>query len=132
MRGRDRHGRRPTRSVLPRSLPGFRTRRQRFDDTVSDAAERLATRWAREWGRLEIGVEDVPPSDPAPWEDGVLLARLFPADAGQPARIIIYRRPVERRSAAGNTAPLVRDVLAENLAQLLSKAPEEIDPSYGT
>ena len=69
-------------------------------DLVWDAAERLEARWGREWGRVEFGTEDVPPSDPSPWERGVPLGRLFPADLGQTARIVLYRRPIEQRDSS--------------------------------
>src|SRR5674476_418568 len=40
-------------------------------------------------GDLEFAVEDVPPSDPAPWESSeVPLGRLFAAQGKMPARIV--------------------------------------------
>lgn len=96
------------------------------------AAERLDTRWGRTWGRVEFGVETVPPSEPAPWEPGVPLARLFPADQGQSARIVVYRRPLELRAEDDDLHALIRDVLAENVAHILGRRPEEIDRDYGT
>jgi hypothetical protein len=129
---RDRHGRGLRRPLLPFSAPGFRSRSEVFDDAVRDAAERLERRWGRKWGRVEFGVEEVPPSDPSPWEPAVSLGRLFPADAGQPARIVVYRRPLELRATPEDLPGLVRDVLAEHVAHLLGRRPEEIDPDYGT
>jgi hypothetical protein len=118
--------------VIPPSLPGYRTRGERFDDHVLDAVERLERRWARQLEGTEFAVEEVPPSAPAPWErGGVPLGRYFPADAGMPARIVVYRRPVETRALdEGDLADLVRDVLVEQVAQLLGRRPEEVDPRY--
>ncbi len=60
------------------------------------------------------------------------LGRLFPSDAGQPARIVVYRRPLEQRADSADLPFLVRDVLVENVAHLLGRRPDEIDSRYGT
>lgn len=129
---RDRHGRGLRAPLIPYDAPGYASRRERFDDMVADAADRLAPRWSRHWGRLEFGAEDVPPSEPSPWEDGVPIGRVFPAHAGQPARIVLYRRPIEARSEPQDREQLVRDVIAEQVARMLGRTPEEIDPGYET
>ena len=97
-----------------------------------DAAERLERRWKQELDGVEFAVEDVPPSDPAPWEHGeVPLGRFFPAQGQLPPRIVIYRRPVESRTSDDvDLAALVHDVVVEQLAHLLGLAPEQVDPSY--
>ncbi len=118
---------------MPRSVPAWRTRAQRFDDLVLDAVERLEQRWARELDAVEFAVEDVPPSDPAPWEHGeVPLGRFFPAQGTLPPRVVVYRRPVEGRAAGSpEVAPLVHDVVVEQVAHLLGMAPEQVDPDFG-
>ncbi|WP_084124206.1 metallopeptidase family protein [Demequina sp. NBRC 110054] len=131
MARRDRHGRGLRAPVIPASLPGHRSRGERFDALVVEAAERLEPRWGSRWGRVEFGVEDVPPSDPSPWEEGVPLGRLFPEDMGQPARVVVYRRPCEERAEGTELPLLVRDVVAEQLAHLLGCAPEDVDPDFG-
>ena len=128
---RDVHGRGLRRPLLHFALPGHRTRSERFDDLVAEGAARLATRWAQQWGRLEFGVENVPPSDPSPWERGVPLGRVFPGEYGAPTRIVLYRRPLEQRAAEPELAGLVRDILAEQVGHVLSLRPDEIDPEYG-
>lgn len=132
VRRRDRRGRGPRGPVIPPELPASRTRAERFDDLVLDAVEHLERRWARQLEGTEFAVEDVPPSSPAPWEHGgVPLGRYFPADSGQPARIVVYRRPVETRATdEGDLAVLVREVLVEQVAHLLGRRPEEVDPRY--
>jgi predicted Zn-dependent protease with MMP-like domain len=132
-RRRDRHGRGLRGPLLPRELPAYRTRRDRFDDRVLDAVERLEQRWASELEDVEFAVEDIPPSDPAPWEHGeVPLGRFFPAHGDLPARVVVYRRPVESRAVDGpDAAALVHDVVVEQVAHLLGLTPEQVDPGYG-
>ncbi|HWS59228.1 MAG TPA: metallopeptidase family protein [Actinotalea sp.] len=131
-RRRDRRGRGLRGPLLPADLPAHRTRAEIFDDHVLSAVERLERRWARQLEGTEFAVEEVPPSHPAPWEHGgVPLGRYFPADAGLPARIVVYRRPVESRAVdEADLAELVRDVLVEQVAHLLARAPEDVDPGY--
>ncbi|MDM7831742.1 metallopeptidase family protein [Cellulomonas edaphi] len=130
VRRRDRRGRGPRGLLMPTSMPAYRTRAERFDDLVLDAVERIERRWSRQLEGAEFAVEDVPPSNPAPWErGGVPMGRYFPADAGLPARIVIYRRPIESRAADPlDLADLVREVLVEQVAHMIGRAPEEIDP----
>jgi hypothetical protein len=132
LRRRDRRGRGLRGPLLPPGAPAHRTRAEKFDDTVLGAVERIERRWPA-IGGTEFAVEDVPASDPAPWETGgVPLGRLFPAEAGQPARIVVYRRPVEARATEPDElVDLVNDVLVEQVAHLLARTPEEIDPDFG-
>jgi len=131
-RRRDRRGRGIRGPLLPPTAPASRTRAEKFDDLVLDVVERIERTWAKQLRGTEFAVEDVPPSDPAPWEDGgVPLGRCFPAESGQPARVVVYRRPVEARAIdAEDLEDLVRDVLVEQVAHLLARTPEEIDPRY--
>ncbi|WP_277209684.1 metallopeptidase family protein [Isoptericola croceus] len=131
-RRRDRRGRGIRGPLLPPGTPAHRTRAERFDDLVLDALARVEKSWPAVRG-TELAVEDVPPSDPAPWETGgVPLGRLFPAEAGQPTRIVVYRRPVESRALdVEDLAVLVHDVVVEQVAHLLARTPEEIDPGFG-
>jgi predicted Zn-dependent protease with MMP-like domain len=111
-----------------------RSRAETFDDLVLDAAERLDQRWGEQLAEVEFAVEDVPPSDPAPWEHGeVPLGRLFPRSGGHPARIVVYRRPIETRAVdLRDAARLVHDVVVEQVAHLVGVEPGVIDPRYGT
>jgi predicted Zn-dependent protease with MMP-like domain len=129
-RRRDRRGRGLRGPLAPEGLPAHRTRRQQFDDLVLDAAERLEQRWSRELATVQFAVEDVPPGDPAPWEHGeVPLGRLLPASGGQPTRVVVYRRPLETRAPdAEALAPLVHEVVVEQVAHLLGLDPAQVDP----
>jgi len=131
-RRRDRRGRGPRGPIVPATLPGYRSRAEQFDDLVLDSVERLETRWSRQLAGTEFAVEEVPPSSPAPWEHGAVpFGRYFPADAGLPARVVVYRRPVVTRAVDHrDLADLVRDVLVEQVAHLLGRSPEDIDPEY--
>jgi predicted Zn-dependent protease with MMP-like domain len=118
--------------LFPSVLPAYRTRAEQFDDLVLDAVEAIERRWAPELDGVEFAVEDVPPSTPAPWESGIPLGRYFPASAGQPHRIVVYRRPAESRARdSDDLADLVRDVVTEQVAHLLGRPPEDLDPGFG-
>ena len=127
---RDRHGRGLRGPLLPPHLPAWRTRAERFDELVVDSAQSLARRWPSV-NRIQFAVEEVPPSDPAPWERSVVLGRGFTAEprAGLPARVVIYRRPVASRAAdEADLVDLVHRVVVEQVALMLGRRPEEIDP----
>lgn len=102
-----------------------------------DAVERLDRRWRRELAVVEFAVEAVPPA-PATAADALgpeaaPLGRLHPGGAGHPARVIVYRRPVEARAhSRSERAALVQDVVVELLAELLGLDPESVDPGYGS
>ncbi len=128
-RRRDRRGRGVRGELLPQGSPGSRTRSQRFDSYVLDAVARLEPRWGEALADVDVAVELVPPSDPGPWEERVApLGRVFPAEDGHAARLVVYRRPVEAR-ADDDLPRLVHEVVVEQVATLLARRPEEIDPS---
>ena len=142
---RDRHGRGLRGRLVPESVPLARTRAEQFDDLVLDAVEDLERRWERELAGVEFAVEDVPwvehtsPDevvlDSDVLDDGsVPLARVLPAhrENGRevPPRIVVYRRPLEIRAHdRDDLADLVRDVVVDQVAVLLGRDPEEIDPT---
>lgn len=100
---------------------------RQFDELVLDAVSSIERRLGRSLEDLEVAVEDVPPSDPAPWESRVALGRLFPAEGGVPARVVLYRRPLETRAVGGaELATLVHEVLAEQVAAMLGQDPEDL------
>ena len=129
-RRRDRRGRGLRGALMPSSVPASRTRAERFDDLVLDAVDDLDPRWREPLAAVEVAVEDVPPADPSPWEAGeVPLGRVFPADRGLPARVVVYRRPVEARSQGpADLADLVRTVVVEQLAHVLEVEPPRAGP----
>jgi Domain of unknown function (DUF1025). len=55
-----------------------------------------------------------------------------PADAGLTTRILIYRRLIETRAVdSTDLADLVSFVVVEQVAHLLGRSPDEVDPEYG-
>jgi predicted Zn-dependent protease with MMP-like domain len=111
---------------------------QRFDGIVLDAVEHVEARWRNELSALDVAVEEVPPLDVVlPVEDeiesaGVPLARLLAASGGQPARLVIYRRPLELRAIdRDDLEDLVHDIVVEEVARFLGLDPETVDPGYG-
>lgn len=157
-RRRDRHGRGvrghlvlPTVRLGGRELPVplSRTRRQRFDDLVLDAVEDLEGRWSSELKGVEFAVEDVPavplvapllPDDDVVADEtaggAVPLGRLLPAGMDPdgrptPARVVVYRRPLEVRATdPDDLADLVHDVVVDQVARLLDLDPDEVDPPH--
>jgi predicted Zn-dependent protease with MMP-like domain len=113
-------------------VPAMTTRAEQFDELVLDAASRMELRAGKAFGDVEFAVEDVPPSDPAPWEHpDVPLGRLFAAQGTMPARIVVYRRPVESRSTdLRELAALINDVVVEQVASLLGVDPRDLDAGY--
>jgi predicted Zn-dependent protease with MMP-like domain len=112
-------------------VPLSRSRAEHFDDLVLDAVERLDRRWADQLRSVEFAVEEVPDADPPSWPDGpVPLARVLPASGSEPARIVIYRRPLESRAEPTELPALVHDVVVEHFAELLGLTPAEVDPHW--
>lgn len=130
---RDRRGRGLRGPLIPAGVPGARNRAERFDDLVLDAVEHLERRWREQMRPLEFAVEDVPPADPTPWEgDDVALGRFFPATRDLPPRVVVYRRPLETRSAdEADLGDLVQQVVVEQVAHALGVEPERLDPGSG-
>jgi len=142
---RDRHGRGLRGRLVPPTVPLSRSRAEQFDDLVLDAVEDLERRWEHELAGVEFAVEDVPWVDHSSPDEVVLdadvledgsvpLARVLPAHRENghehPARIVVYRRPLEIRAAdRDDLADLVRDVVVDQVAVLLGRDPEEIDPT---
>ena len=129
---RDRHGRGQRGPMAWPPVPAMATRAEKFDELLLDAASRMEHRAGKAFDNVEFAVEDVPPSDPAPWESSdVPLGRLFAAQGKMPARIVVYRRPVETRTAdARELATLINDVVVEQVASLLGVDPRELDAGY--
>ncbi|MEU5995903.1 metallopeptidase family protein [Spirillospora sp. NPDC047418] len=133
-RRRDRHGRGLRGPLTPPHAPVSRTRAERFDDLVDDEVQRLVQRWERELAEVEFTVEDVPDVDPSSGGPVPLVQTVLqppPAGGGPPVRIVVFRRPIEARaSGEAEKSRMVRDLLVEEVADLLGISPESVDPSY--
>lgn len=123
----DRHGRGVRGPLAWPPVPAMQARSALFDELVLDALERIESRLGRPLGSIELAVEDVPPSDPAPWETHIALARTFP---GNPARVVLYRRPIETRvGRQDELADLIDEVVTEQVAELIGLPPEDLGRS---
>lgn len=110
-------------------VPGMATRAEAFDELVLDTAGRFRGVLGRRWEEVEFAIEDIPAEGPLPWEGAPPLARLFPAEGPLPARVIVYRRPVEALAGRGDdTALLVHEILLDQVAELLGVEPDDLDP----
>lgn len=113
--------------VAPPQVPLSVSRGESFRDLVQDSVERLERRWPQ-LADVDFLVLDVP----GDLEDTVPLGRSVPAVKGQPAQIVVYRRPVEIRAKnRDERAMLVHEVVVEQVAELLGLSPESVDPRYG-
>ncbi|MFF7078975.1 metallopeptidase family protein [Streptomyces lavendulae] len=134
-RRRDRHGRGMRGPLAPPQVPLAASRAELFGDLVRDSVERLERRWAQ-LAEVEFVIADVPgpPGGPdAGWNDeAVPLGGLIDARDGRPARIVVFRRPVEiRAKTRDERALLVHEIVVEQVAELLGLSPETVDPRYG-
>ncbi|MEU6768829.1 metallopeptidase family protein [Streptomyces sp. NPDC046853] len=141
-RRRDRHGRGMRGPVAPPQVPLSASRAEVFTDLVQDSVERLERRWPQ-LTEIEFLVLEVPAPGRAPgagagqgeddWSDDIVpLGGTIEATEGRPARVVIYRRPVEiRTKGREERAALVHEVVVEQVAELLGLSPESVDPRYG-
>lgn len=134
---RDRHGRGPRGPALAPDSPaaGRRpTRRDRFDDLVLAVADAVETLVAPHLPGpvddvVEYAVEDSPVV-PDHWAgEAVPLSSLVPATDGRPARIVLFRRPIEHRCPTrSDLEALLEDLLLGHLADLLGLSPDDLAP----
>lgn len=129
-RRRDRHGRGRRFDLIPPHLPGYRTRRERFDEIVAAAIAAATERYPRKLAHVQVIVEDVQSVDPAPWESAqVSLGRSHPGSRDTPPQIIVHRRAIETRCTDTEEIELlVRQVVADQLGALIGVDGQEIDP----
>jgi hypothetical protein len=126
---RDRHGRGLRGPLAPASLPVVVPRSERFGDLVVAAVDRLEPRWGERLSAVDVEIREVPVITRGVTE--VPLAGYHRPRAGRPASLVVYRRPVELRAPEyADRVDLVRDLVAEQLAELLGTTPGELDPAY--
>ncbi|KRE77361.1 metallopeptidase family protein [Arthrobacter sp. Soil763] len=132
-RRRNRHGRGLRGELMLPTLPGYRTRSDRFDDFVLDSAQRLHDIWGKPLDGVRFAVEEIPPGleqlvaegTPAP------MGEYTPATAEDGPVITLYRRVVEQACGSREELQdLVHDVVVERTAEMLGVPPESLDPVY--
>jgi hypothetical protein len=119
--------------IAPPQVPLAASRAEAFADLVQDSVERLERRWPQ-LSDVDFLVLDVPQLDgTAGWsDDAVPLGGTVAAQGGRPARVVVYRRPVEiRTKGRDERAALVHEVVVEQVAEVLGLTPETVDPRYG-
>ena len=133
-RRRDWHARGLRGPLAPATSPATVPRSEQFGDLVVAAVDRLEPRWGPRLAAVDVEIVDVPDVPTAPALDGlaeVPLAGHRHASGSRVATIVVYRRPVELRAPDHlSRVDLVRDLVAEQLADLLGLSPSELDPSY--
>jgi predicted Zn-dependent protease with MMP-like domain len=140
-------GRREMRGpLLPPTVPGWRSRAERFDMAVLEAYEPIERQWQDRVSGLDVAVDEIPrisPKDPenVQWPPEVIadgpiaLARLIPAGVdvrgnATRARIVLFRKPIERRAKDTlDLSDLLHDVLVAQVATYLGVEPSVIDPT---
>ena len=128
-RRRDRHGRGLRGPLAPASSPATVPRSDRFGDLVVAAVDRLEPRWGGRLAAVDVEIYDVPDVD-AGLEDVPLAAHRHAAGS-RTATLVVYRRPVELRAPEHLArVDLVRDLVAEQLADILGVSPSDLDPAY--
>ncbi|MFJ2145832.1 metallopeptidase family protein [Glutamicibacter sp. NPDC087831] len=132
---RHRHGRGRRGPLMPMHLPAYRSRPERFDDAVMASAQRLSERWPGEIEKIDFLIDPVPSDklleQAAALGERVPLASSKSASASRPARIIIYRLPIEQIAEnTGELLDLVHQCVVHEVAQLWMKPISEVDPGY--
>lgn len=121
--------------IAPPQVPLAASRADLFSDLVQDSVERLERRWPQ-LADIDFLVLEVPrldrPGDGTWNDEAVPLGGTVAARDGLPARVVVYRRPVEiRTKGRDERAALVHEVVVEQVAELLGLNPEAVDPRYG-
>src|ERR1700751_2579779 len=139
-RGREMRG-----PLLPPTVPGWRSRAERFDMAVLEAYEPIERRWQEGLSGLDVAVDEIPrisakDPDSVQWPpevvaDGpIALARLIGAGvdvrgSATGARVVLFRKPIERRAKDTiELAELLHEILVAQVATYLDVEPSVIDP----
>lgn len=117
--------------LTPRGVPATHSRRDRFDRLAGDVVAALEERWAEALSEVEFAVEETPLVSRDWSTTTVPLACVVRGAGGEPSRVVLFRRPIELRcETPADLGALVFTVLVEQVAELLGRSPEEIDPRY--
>lgn len=108
-------------------LPGQLSRAEAFLVAVQEAVTRISSSCPEALVGIDIGIEDVPRAHSTGGR--VPLAAATEAAGGFPARVVVFRRPLEHRSMSRRGLQiLVHRTLVEQLSALTGRSVSEIDP----
>lgn len=144
--GRDRHGRGTQGPLLPVGVPRYRTRSSAFDQLVLEMYAPLHNAYATQLSGVDLAVDTIPRmrlrADMMVLPDEVIadgpvpLGRVLPAGVdrhGQPTRprLVVFRRPIERRAkTAEEQSELINWVLTALVANYLNLDPRDINSAF--
>lgn len=130
---RNRHGRGVRTPPFGRRLPRYRTRSGMFDDMAIAQIRRLNDAWPQLLETVAVRCGGRSSLSPSPWETNPRLnSQAFPASHGIPARVVLYRMPLQSHARSRMDLQLaIRDELVLRIAELYGRRPEEIDPQWG-
>jgi hypothetical protein len=113
----------PVQPARPTSRTAF------FVDAVEGAVDQISRQCPDALAGVVVGIEDVPHLATAWSGDEVPLAAALEADGQRPARVVVYRRPLEHRATSRRGLRiLVYRTIVEQLAALTGRSIAEIDP----
>ncbi|MDQ0822132.1 hypothetical protein QFZ69_003011 [Arthrobacter sp. V1I7] len=130
-RRRNRHGRGLRGELMLPTLPGYRTRSDRFDDFVLDSAQRLHDIWGKPLDGVRFAVDEIPPGLEQLLADGgpAPMGAYTPATDEEGPVITLFRLVVEQACGSREELQdLVHDVVVERTAEMLGVPPESLDP----
>lgn len=108
------------------------TRAEAFERSVHEALERVRRSCPQALLGVEIAVQEVPVVGTGWDTDEVPLAMATEPGGGAPARVVLFRRPIEHRAEdAVLLALLVHGTLVEQLAVVTGIDVDVIDPPTG-
>ena len=133
---RDRHNRGLRGPLVPHNVPLHESRREIFNGLVKTAIEeideRIGSRIKGSLTSIEFSVEQIPNAvELKHRKTSVPLGRSESSSPTKPARVVLYRRPIELRGTDDESLErIIRDVLAEHIGQLVGMNPNDVDPDY--
>jgi hypothetical protein len=96
---------------------------------VLDVVDHLERTIHEELQHIDFLVDEVPDVPAGQHVDEVPLVDVEPAEAGQSARLTLYRKPIEwRAQSLDDLRGLVHDLVVEHVSDLLGRDPDDIDP----
>lgn len=117
--------------LAPYAVPARLRPYERFDAIALGVMRELWTRFPDALATIQLGVEEVPML-PVGWSpEAVPLASFAQAQPGQPARVVLLRKPIEHRARdRDELEALIFTVLVEQVAEVLGMDPEDVHPEY--